>query len=71
MFTLYNKNNLCIVDYHSKFPIVKKAEDMAADSLILVFKVIFQNMDCQRKKCQMWVTILFQINSSSSAKILT
>ena len=37
MFTLNSKNYLCIVDYHSKFPIVIKAED----SLILVFKVIF------------------------------
>ena len=49
MFSLNNKNYLCIVDYHSKFPIVKKTEDMSADSLILAYKVIFQNLDCQRK----------------------
>ena len=41
MFTLNNKNYLWIVDYHSKFPIVKKAEGMSTDSLILACKVIF------------------------------
>ena len=46
MFTLNNKNYLCIVDYHSKFPTVKKAEDISADSSIVACKVTFQNMDC-------------------------
>ena len=41
MFTLNNNNYLCIVDYHSKFPIVKRAEDMTAESLVLACKVIF------------------------------
>ena len=40
-FSLYNKNYLCIVDYHSKFPVIKKMEGLSADSLILVCKVIF------------------------------
>ena len=39
MFTLSNKYYLCIVDYHSKFPI--KTEDLSPDSLILTSKVIF------------------------------
>ena len=33
MFHLNNKHYLCIVDYHSKFLIIKKAEDLSADSL--------------------------------------
>ena len=41
MFTLKNKQYLCIVDYHSKFLIVKKTEDLSADNLILTFKIIF------------------------------
>ena len=41
MFTLDNKRYLCLVDYHSKFPIVKKTEDLSADSLILTCKIIF------------------------------
>ena len=41
MFTLNNKHYLCIVDYHSKFPIITKAEDLSADSLILTCKVVF------------------------------
>ena len=36
MFTLNNKHYLCIVDYHSKFPIIKKTEDLSANSLIQV-----------------------------------
>ena len=40
-FTLNNKNYLCTVDYHHKFPIVKKAEDMSTGSLILAYKFIF------------------------------
>ena len=41
MFTLNNKNYLCIVDYHSKFPIIKKTEDLSADCLVLTCKAIF------------------------------
>ena len=41
MFKLNSKNYLCIVDYHSKFPIVKRAEDVSAESLIIAYKVIF------------------------------
>ena len=32
MFTVHNRNYLCIVDYHSKFPVIKKMEDLSADS---------------------------------------
>ena len=50
MFTLHNKYNLCIVDYHSKFPVIKKMEYLSADSLILACKIFFfQNMVCLRK----------------------
>ena len=41
MLTLNNKHYLCIVAYHSKFPVIKKAEDLSAKSLILTYKVIF------------------------------
>ena len=41
IFTLYNKHKLCSVDYCGKFQIVKKAEDLSADSVILVGKDIF------------------------------
>ena len=40
-FTFYLQYYLCIVDYHSKFPVIKKSEDLSADSLILTCKVIF------------------------------
>ena len=39
IFTLHNKNDLCLVDYTRKFPIIKKTEDLLADSLILACKV--------------------------------
>ena len=41
MFTLSNKNDLCIVDYHSKIPIMKKAVHMSADNVILAYKILF------------------------------
>ena len=36
MFSLHNKHYLCTVDFHSKFPVLKKAEIILADTLILV-----------------------------------
>ena len=36
-----NKNYICIVDYHSKFPIIKRIEEISADNLIDVLKIIF------------------------------
>ena len=41
MFSLYNKTYICIVDYHSKFPVIKKAGSLSANNLILAYKVIF------------------------------
>ena len=35
MFTLHNKNYLCIVDYHSKFPVIKKMEDVSYHLVII------------------------------------
>ena len=39
--TLHNKNYLFIVDYHNKFPIIRKTEDLSADSLMVACKIIF------------------------------
>ena len=41
MFILHNNTYLCIVDYHSIFSVIKKMEDLTADSLILACKIIF------------------------------
>ena len=41
VFHFNNKNYLCIVDYYSKFPIIKKLEGLSAKSLITTTKVIF------------------------------
>ena len=35
-----NKNYLCIVDYHSKFPVVKMMEGPSTENLIATTKVI-------------------------------
>ena len=45
MFSLHNKHYLCIVDYHSKFPVIKRTESLLADRLILAWKVIFLECD--------------------------
>ena len=40
-FTLIIRNYLCIVDYHSKFPMVERLEGLSVESLITAIKVIF------------------------------
>ena len=41
IFQFNNKNYICIVDYHRKFPIIKRIEGLLADNLIDVLKIIF------------------------------
>ena len=41
VFQFNNKNYLCIVDYHSKFLMVKRLEGLSAESLIATIKIIF------------------------------
>ena len=41
IFHLNNKNYLCIVDYHSKFPVIKRMEGLSTENLIATTKVIF------------------------------
>ena len=49
MCTLHNRNYLGSLDYHSKFPVIKKMEDLAADSLILTSKIICSEYGLPRK----------------------
>ena len=41
IFHFNNKNYLCIVDYHSKFPVIKRMEGLSTASLITTTKVKF------------------------------
>ena len=41
IFHLNNKNYLCITDYHSKFPLIKRIEGLSTESVIATTKVIF------------------------------
>ena len=49
VFHFNNKNYLCIVDYHSKFPVVKRLEGLSAESLITTIKVIFADYGIPQK----------------------
>ena len=49
IFILHNKNYLCILDYHGKFPLIKNTKDLSADSLILACKIIFFKYGLPRK----------------------
>ena len=40
IFLFNNKNYLCIIDYHSKFPVVKRMKGLSAENLITTAKVI-------------------------------
>ena len=41
MFSLNNRNYLCLVDYHSKFSVVKRIESISAESVTLLCKISF------------------------------
>ena len=41
VFHYNNKNYLCIVDYNSKFPVVKRLEGLSAENLSNAVKIIF------------------------------
>ena len=41
VFHFNNKNYLCIIDYHSKFPVIKRMEGLSTVSLITTTKIIF------------------------------
>ena len=41
IFMFNNKTCLCIVDYHSKFPVMKLLNRLSADSFIKMSKIIF------------------------------
>ena len=49
LFTLHNKYYLCIVDYHSKFSVIKMVEDLLEDSLILACRIIFSEYGLPKK----------------------
>ena len=41
IFHFNNKNYLCIVDYHCKFPAIKRMEGLSMGSRIATIKIIF------------------------------
>ena len=49
MFQFNNKNYICIVDYHSKFPVIKRIEGLSADNLIDALKIIFAEYSIPHK----------------------
>ena len=60
-----NKKYLCIIDYHSKFPAIKRLEELTAESLTLQQKSYFPNIVYPKNWCQMLVQTFFQTNSGS------
>ena len=49
VFHFNNKNYLCIVDYHSKFPVIKRLERLSAESLVNTVKIIFTEYGIPQK----------------------
>ena len=41
VFMINGNTLLCIVDYHSKFPIMKKVNSLSPDNLVQTAKLIF------------------------------
>ena len=49
VFHFNNKNYLCIVDYHGKFPVIKGLERLSAESLVNTVKIIFTKYGIPQK----------------------
>ena len=49
VFHFNNKNYLCIIDYNSKFLVIKRLEGLSAENLINVVKIIFAKYGIPRK----------------------
>ena len=49
IFSITNDTLLCIVDYYSKFPVVKKTDGLLVDNLVRMAKNVFTEFGLQRK----------------------
>ena len=49
IFHINNENYLCVIDYHSKFPVIKRMEGLSTESLITTTKVIFAEYSIPHK----------------------
>ena len=45
-FSLWNKTLLCIVEYCSNFPVVKKAYGFLHDDLLRMARIVFTDCGC-------------------------
>ena len=50
IFHFNNKNYLCIVDYNSKFPTVKRLKGLSAENLTNAVKIIFAEYGIPHKR---------------------
>ena len=48
-FHFNNKNYLCLIDYHSKFPVVKRMEGLSTENLTARAKIIFTEYGISHK----------------------
>ena len=53
IFSIKNYTLLCIVDYYSRFPVIKKADSLTADDLVKAAMIVFIELDFQRNSLQM------------------
>ena len=49
IFHFNNKNYLCVVDYNSKFPVIKRLEGLSMENLINTVKIIFSKYGIPHK----------------------
>ena len=49
IFSINNETSLCIVDYYSMFPVMKRADGLSAHALIRAAKIVFTEFGLPRK----------------------
>ena len=71
VFMVNNETLLFIVDYYSKFPVVKKVESMLVEDLTWVTKVIFAKFSLPEKFVSAWAQIWFEngLRNFTGAKV--
>ena len=71
VFQLNNKNYLCVVDYHSKFLVIKRMEGLSAECLMTTVKIIYAEYSIPHRLMSDAGTISFQRSSKVSATVST
>ena len=65
VFMINGKTLLCMVDYHSKIPIVEKVNRLSADDLVQMAKLIFAEFQMRLFQILVQISLLRNLKPSA------